>query len=197
MALALQGDYGTALVFLSRSWSSRSCVRGYCLGLLYRGGRSVRRISCNSRKAPILPTVLPRGGMYGVFVGTGLSADAHNGRRRAAGCSVLAPEGWLKSIGAASTDLVFGILCEEMGLILALTAVSAVLILAILRFDPHPRTFLLLCDRGVRRRCLMVFQMSLNVFGSVDILPLTGVTFPFVSTGGSSMVACWALLAFF
>ena len=43
----------------------------------------------------------------------------------------------------------------------------------------------------------MVFQMSLNVFGSVDILPLTGVTFPFVSTGGSSMVACWALLAFF
>ena len=43
---------------------------------------------------------------------------------------------------------------------------------------------------------MMVFQMALNVFGSVDILPLTGVTFPFVSTGGSSMVACWALLAF-
>ena len=43
---------------------------------------------------------------------------------------------------------------------------------------------------------MMVFQMMLNVFGSVDILPLTGVTFPFVSTGGSSLIACWGLLAF-
>ena len=55
----------------------------------------------------------------------------------------------------------------------------------------------LLRARDCAAACLMVFQMSLNVFGSVDILPLTGVTFPFVSTGGSSMVACWALLAFF
>ena len=36
----------------------------------------------------------------------------------------------------------------------------------------------------------------LNVFGSVDILPLTGVTFPFVSNGGSSMISSWGLLAF-
>ena len=30
----------------------------------------------------------------------------------------------------------------------------------------------------------------------MDILPLTGVTFPFVSNGGSSMVCVWGLLAF-
>jgi cell division protein FtsW (lipid II flippase) len=36
----------------------------------------------------------------------------------------------------------------------------------------------------------------LNVFGSVDLFPLTGVTFPFVSNGGSSMMASWGLLAF-
>ena len=28
------------------------------------------------------------------------------------------------------------------------------------------------------------------------LLPLTGVTFPFVSNGGTSMVASWGLLAF-
>ncbi len=28
-------------------------------------------------------------------------------------------------------------------------------------------------------------------FGSVDLLPLTGVTFPFVSNGGTSMMASW------
>jgi cell division protein FtsW (lipid II flippase) len=43
---------------------------------------------------------------------------------------------------------------------------------------------------------LFMFQTALNVFGSTDILPLTGVTFPFISNGGSSMVACLAMLAF-
>ena len=42
----------------------------------------------------------------------------------------------------------------------------------------------------------MVTQTILNVFGTVDILPLTGVTFPFVSNGGSSMMSAWGLLAF-
>ena len=41
-----------------------------------------------------------------------------------------------------------------------------------------------------------MFQTCLNVFGSVDLLPLTGVTFPFVSMGGSSMLSCWGLLAY-
>jgi len=36
----------------------------------------------------------------------------------------------------------------------------------------------------------------LNVMGTIDLLPFTGVTFPFVSNGGSSMLSAWALLAF-
>ena len=43
---------------------------------------------------------------------------------------------------------------------------------------------------------IMLVQTLLNVFGTVDILPLTGVTFPFVSNGGSSMLCVWGLLAF-
>ena len=41
-----------------------------------------------------------------------------------------------------------------------------------------------------------MFQTALNVLGSMDLLPLTGVTFPFVSNGGSAMMAAWGLLAF-
>jgi cell division protein FtsW (lipid II flippase) len=36
----------------------------------------------------------------------------------------------------------------------------------------------------------------LNALGTVDVVPLTGVTFPFVSNGGSSMMGVWGLLAF-
>ena len=43
---------------------------------------------------------------------------------------------------------------------------------------------------------MMAAQLALNVFGSTDLLPFTGVTFPFVSRGGSSLISCWALLAF-
>ena len=40
---------------------------------------------------------------------------------------------------------------------------------------------------------ILMTQTILNVFGTVDILPLTGVTFPFVSNGGSSMMSAWGL----
>ena len=43
---------------------------------------------------------------------------------------------------------------------------------------------------------MMMIQMSFNVFGSLDILPFTGVTFPFVSVGGSSLLSSWAMLAY-
>ena len=43
---------------------------------------------------------------------------------------------------------------------------------------------------------MFIIQTALNIFGSVDLLPLTGVTVPFVSNGGSSMLASFMLLAF-
>ncbi len=42
---------------------------------------------------------------------------------------------------------------------------------------------------------LLLFQTCLNIFGATDVLPLTGVTLPFISLGGSSMMSVWGLLA--
>ena len=33
-----------------------------------------------------------------------------------------------------------------------------------------------------------IVQMALNIFGSCNMIPFTGVTIPFISQGGSSMV---------
>lgn len=105
--------------------------------------------------------------------------------------------GWLKNVGAANTDLVFGVIAEEMGLILAVTAVAAIVVMALfaVREASAARSsfyVITACSAAM----IFVVQAMLNVFGSTDILPLTGVTLPFVSVGGSSMISCWALLAF-
>lgn len=42
---------------------------------------------------------------------------------------------------------------------------------------------------------LLLFQTSLNIFGVTDILPFTGVTLPFISRGGSSIISSWGMLA--
>ena len=105
--------------------------------------------------------------------------------------------GWLKGIGAANTDLVFGVVSDELGLLMALCAVAVILLLALAAFKSAAgarSTFYVIaaCSTAM----LFVVQTMLNVFGSVDLLPLTGVTFPFLSMGGSSMICCWGLLAY-
>lgn len=106
-------------------------------------------------------------------------------------------KGSLKYVYASVTDLVFGMLCEEWGLILAIVSAISVALIAVYARSASIRSrsafySIASCSAG----CLLVFQMSLNIFGATDILPLTGVTFPFISLGGSSMVCVWGLLAF-
>ena len=105
--------------------------------------------------------------------------------------------GWLHRVPAADTDLVFGMLCEEWGLIIAVLAVlciAALAVFAVRSCRAGRSSFYTIA--ACAATSLLVFQTTLNVLGSVDILPLTGVTFPFVSNGGSSMLSAWTLLAF-
>ena len=105
--------------------------------------------------------------------------------------------GWLKYVAAADTDLVFAFLCEEAGLIVACLTIAALALLGlfVVRSAKVGRSSFYTISACAAMSIMMV-QAILNVFGTVDFLPLTGVTFPFVSHGGSSMIACWGLLAF-
>jgi cell division protein FtsW (lipid II flippase) len=200
IALALQGDYGTAMIFF---------VTFLVIAFLRSGDiASVSFIAAAAAFGAFLvirakPYIANRFAAWRHVWDFAQSGGYQQTRTMAAAASgglfgLGAGAGWLHRIGAASTDLVFGILCEEMGLLMALCAVAAVVILALFSFKSASAgrsSYYVIA--ACAAACLLLFQTSLNVFGSVDILPLTGVTFPFVSTGGSSMVACWGLLAFF
>ncbi len=108
-----------------------------------------------------------------------------------------AGNGWLKYVGASDTDLVFALVSEEWGLLIAVMMVAAVALLGIfvVRSTATGRSSFYSIGACGAMAMLMI-QAILNVFGTVDFLPLTGVTFPFVSNGGSSMISAWGLMAF-
>lgn len=108
-----------------------------------------------------------------------------------------AGEGNLTDVAAASTDLVYGVLSEEWGMIIAILAVLCIITLgvfAVRSIIAGRSTYYSIA--ACAATSLFIFQTILNVFGSVDLLPLTGVTFPFVSSGGTSMITSWGMLAF-
>ena len=98
---------------------------------------------------------------------------------------------------SAIGDLVFGIIAEELGLIIALITVLHFAMFVIYASICIPRTrSIYYAVTASAAAGIFIFQTSLNLFGSLDLLPLTGVTMPFVSVGGSSMLAAWMLLSF-
>ncbi len=105
--------------------------------------------------------------------------------------------GKLRNIFAATEDLVFGVVCEEFGMIMAgaiLLSYVALLVYSI-RHSKYARSSFYAIS-ACAAAALILFQASLNVFGVNDLLPMTGVTLPFISRGGSSIMSCWLLLAF-
>jgi len=105
--------------------------------------------------------------------------------------------GCLKYIFAADSDLVFGLLCEEQGVLLGVVVLGAIALFTLYARSDVTRSRSTFFSIGaVAVAGLLLFQTSLNVFGVTDILPLTGVTLPFLSAGGSSMASVWGLLAF-
>lgn len=106
-------------------------------------------------------------------------------------------KGQLRNIFAAAEDLVFGVVCEEFGMIMGFLiplTYCVIAVWAVVNSGKAKSTFYSIV--GVAASAMMLFQTMLNVFGITDLLPLTGVTLPFVSKGGSSIISCFCLLAF-
>lgn len=197
--LALMGDFGTALIFFMtflliafmRSGDFKTIILAVAAAVFgatiilrfkpyvanrFKAWRHVWDYAQDQGYQQVhVLTFIASGGLFGVGIGNG----------------------FLKQVAASESDLVFGLVSEEMGIIVAITLALAVALLVVYARAITTRsrsTFYSIsacCAAG-----LLVVQLALNIFGATDILPLTGVTFPFISSGGSSIIGCWGLLAF-
>ena len=102
-----------------------------------------------------------------------------------------------RNLWASTTDLIFGVISEEFGFIFAVIIALVfvgIAVSALMNSVAAKSAFYSIA--AVAGAGMLLFQTALNIFGITDVLPLTGVTLPFVSQGGSSMMSCWAILAF-
>ena len=99
-------------------------------------------------------------------------------------------------IPVANTDFIFAVIGEEMGLLGSTMVVVAFLLLigAGLRIAQAARSeFAKLTAVGLTM--IVGFQAFFIIGGIVRLLPLTGITLPFVSYGGSALIANYVLIA--
>lgn len=99
-------------------------------------------------------------------------------------------------IPEASTDLIFAVIADELGLVGA----SALLFGYLLMVGTGLRVAIR-CDRPFEKllaaglSLIIGVQTFVIVGGVTRLIPLTGITLPFVSYGGSSLIANYILLA--
>lgn len=199
LALAAMGDFGTASIFF---------VVFLVIAFMRSGDFATLSLICGAAAGAIMmilrfkPYIAARFAVWGHAWENASDSGYQQVRTMSASASggfigVGSGDGWLHNVAAANTDLVFGMLCEEWGLIIALLSIAIIVTLSIFAFrvvQTGRSSYYTIA--ACAATSLLVFQTILNVFGSVDLLPLTGVTFPFISCGGSSMIASWGLLSF-
>ena len=107
-------------------------------------------------------------------------------------------QGILKNkIPDANTDFIFAVAGEELGFIFCAIILLLILII-IIRFllnllkkkDP----FIIISIVGLT--CCFGLQSLINIFSTLDLIPTKGMTLPFISYGGSSMLSSSILFGF-
>ena len=199
MALALIGDFGTALVFfvcfLVISFMRSGSIATVMLAVT---GAGLAGFLAVSARPYIAQRFASWGHVWEDIYDKGFQQTRAMSAAAAGGLfGKGAGNGWLHRIFAANTDLVFGMICEELGLLIACMMVLAVILLACFAIrSARTGRSAYYSIAACAAMTILLTQLALNVFGSMDILPFTGVTFPFVSRGGSSMLSCWMMMAF-
>ena len=91
------------------------------------------------------------------------------------------------------TDMIFALIGEELGLIGMVVVIAAFgfIALAGLRIAMNAPSVMARCV-AVGLTTMLITQATFNIGAAMVILPLAGMTLPFVSYGGSSLLVCFA-----
>lgn len=95
----------------------------------------------------------------------------------------------------ANTDFIMSVIAEELGLIMVIIIISVLFIIifrAIIIGTRSIKMYDTLVCYGIAT--YLVVQTFFNVGGITGLIPITGVTFPFISYGGSSMMVLSATM---
>ncbi len=97
------------------------------------------------------------------------------------------------AVPEVQTDMIFALIGEELGLLGMVAVIGAFGFLTIASFK------IALDAPSVMARCLaaglatmLTVQITFNIGAAMGAVPLAGMTLPFVSYGGSSMIVCFA-----
>ena len=190
LMLALQPDFGQACLVLF-GWGVMYFVAGAPMVLLvgmaglvvlagtlaYSSSEHFARRIDGFLSAEIDPTTqlgyatnaIREGGLFGVGVG----------------------EGEVKwSLPDAHTDFIIAVAAEEYGLVLVLCIIALytlIVVRSLLRLVRERDPFIRLAGTGLA--CMFGVQAMINMGVAVRLLPAKGMTLPFVSYGGSSVIA--------
>ena len=188
--LILQPDFGQATLILF-AWSVMYFVGGAPITLLlslaigavlagsfaYQNSEHFARRIDGFLSTELDPTTqlgyatnaIQEGGFFGVGVG----------------------EGQVKwSLPDAHTDFIIAVAAEEYGLILVLVVLllfAVITVRSLLRLMRERDPFIRLAGTGLA--CMFAVQALINTGVAVRLLPAKGMTLPFVSYGGSSLIA--------
>ncbi len=190
LMLAMQPDFGQACLVLF-GWGVMYFVAGAPIlvlvgmaGLVVLGGTAAysssehfaRRID-GFLNPDVDPTTqlgyatdaIREGGLFGVGVGEGAVK-------------------W--SLPDAHTDFIIAVAAEEYGLVLVICIIvlyTTVVVRSLLRLVRERDPFIRLAGTGLA--CMFGVQAMINMGVAVRLLPAKGMTLPFVSYGGSSVIA--------
>ncbi|MBU0706905.1 rod shape-determining protein RodA [Patescibacteria group bacterium] len=102
----------------------------------------------------------------------------------------LGPQSQLKFLPEQQTDFIYAVVAEELGLVGAVLVLAFFIVLFIRLINVARKSrddFSLFVISGV---IIMIFlQMFINIGMNIGLVPVVGIPLPFVSAGGSSLVA--------
>ena len=197
--LALMNDFGTALIFfcafLIIAYLRSGSVGTVALAITALGFAGVIALK-------IAPHALQRFATWRHIwedpFGAGYQQAKALSCLASGGLFGLGPgRGRLQYIFAADSDIVFATISEEWGLLMAVLTVACIVALACFSIRTAQLARSAFYSIGACTAAgVLVVQTILNCLGTLDILPFTGVPFPLLSNGGTSMMGAWGLLAF-